>query len=187
VSGQSGTNGTGSRLTSVAYCSRGKLPAAASQTVRLPAGATASATATCPTGTVVVGGGFNTGASSRQMELVAELARVSSTQWRATMHNGSRHATTITALAYCATGAAPTMFSTTVSLTSRSGGVARASCPNPMSLVFGGLVATSPRLGIDAADLEPFSFTAATTKQWVVSGYNAGDLAGNLEALVYCR
>ena len=33
----------------------------------------------------------------------------------------------------------------------------------------------------------PCSWTAQTPTQWVVSGYNAGNLAGSLIAVAYCR
>jgi hypothetical protein len=53
--------------------------------------------------------------------------------------------------------------------------------------VFGGLVAHSPAVGKKAAVIAPFSWTASSNTQWVVSGYNAGGVAGTLDAVAYCR
>jgi hypothetical protein len=187
VIGESAAIGTGSRLTSIAYCDRGSVPAAAAKTVSLAAHHTASVTATCPAGTVVVGGGFKSGASPQHQELLSQLQATSSTQWRVTMRNIAKFPTTLTALAYCSAGPAPTLHSATAALPGEKGGTARASCPNGTALVFGGLLAVSPGSGVDSADIEPFSFSAPSTKQWVVGGYNAGARAGSLEALAYCR
>jgi len=187
VTGQSDTTGTGSQLTAVAYCDVGSLPSVTSQTVGLPVGRSVSATATCAAGTVLVGGGFKSGASPGHKELLSQLERVSPTQWRVTMRNISKSATTLTALAYCGTGVGPTLYSSTVPLASQRGGAAHASCPAGTLLVFGGLVAKSPGSGAVSADLEAFSFTAGSTKQWDVTAYNAGRLAGSLESLAYCR
>jgi hypothetical protein len=187
VDGQSDTKGVGSRLSAVAYCDFGPAPLTAAHTVTLQAGRAGSAIATCPAGTVVLGGGFKSGASPQHMELIAQLERGSSTQWRVTLRNISKFATTLTALAYCGRGTTPTEYSSTISLARDKGGTARANCPAGMSLAFGGVVVTSPGSGAAAADLEAFSLTAASTKQWVVSGYNAGNSAGTVEALAYCR
>jgi len=187
VSGQSGTPGIGSRLTSIAYCDRGAVPGTASSTVSVAAHRTGSATATCPAGEVVVGGGYDSGASLHHLELMVRLERTTPTQWRVILRNIAPRATKITALAYCGSGPAPTVHVATVSMPKNKGATARASCPANTSIVFGGLIANSPRSGIHGADLEAFSWIAATPKQWVVTGFNDGDAGGSLEALAYCR
>jgi hypothetical protein len=187
VTGQSGTPGIGSRLTAIAYCDRGAVPSTASSTVAVAANRTGSVTATCPAGKVVVGGGYNSGASRAHLELMVRLERPTPTQWRVILRNIAPRATTITALAYCGPGPAPTPHVNTVKLPKNKGGTARASCPADTSLVFGGLIANSPRSGVHGADLEAFSWSAASTKQWVVTGFNDGDAGGTLEALAYCR
>ena len=183
VSGQSGTKSVGSHLTSIAYCDRGRVPTSVSKKVGLAANQVGSATATCPAGLVVVGGGFNSGAAPGHLELVVQLARVTSTQWRVTLRNIAPGATSVTAIAYCGHGPAPKVQVSAVGMAAKKGGTARASCPAKTSLVFGGLVALSP----SSADLEPFSWTAASTTQWAVGGYNDGGSNGTMEALAYCR
>ena len=187
VLGQNGAPDTGSRLTAIAYCNRGAVPSTASNAVAVAANRTGAATATCPAGKVVVGGGYNSGASLHHLELMVRLERPSPTQWRVILRNIAPRATNVTAIAYCAAGPAPTERVTTVTMPKHKGGTARASCPANTSLVFGGLIANSPRSGIHGADLEAFSWTAASTKQWVVTGFNDGDAGGTLEALAYCR
>jgi len=187
VSGQNGAPDTGSRLTAVAYCARGAVPVTASNTVAVAAHRNGSVTATCPAGTVVVGGGFDSGASPQHLELMVRLDRPTSVQWRVVLRNIAATATKITALAYCAAGPAPTVHTATVKMGKNKGGTARASCPANTSLVFGGLIANSPGAGHQAADLEAFSWTASSTKQWVVTAFNDGGSSGNLEALAYCR
>jgi hypothetical protein len=187
VFGQSGVPDIGSRLTAIAYCDRGAVPGTASNTVAVAEHRTGSATATCPAGQVVVGGGYNSGASRAHLELMVRLERPTPTQWRVILRNIAPRATKITAIAYCAAGPAPTVYVATVPLGKNKGATARANCPTGTSLVFGGLIANSPRSGIHGADLEAFSWSAATTKQWVVTAFNDGDAGGSLEALAYCR
>jgi hypothetical protein len=187
VYGMSGTDLTGSRLTAAAYCERGPVPRAATKTVPLPALQVASATATCPAGTVVVGGGYNSAASAQHIELVGRLQRSSSTQWVVTMINIMPKATTLTAIAYCSAGSAPKQVTKAVSLAPHKGGTARASCPKGTTLAFGGVLGDEFQAGTKFGAVAPFSWTASTTTQWVVTGYNAGNVAGKLTALAYCR
>ena len=142
VIGQSGTPGTGSRLTSIAYCGRGAVPSAASNTVSLAAYRTGSATATCPAGTVVVGGGYKSGASLATLRSCCLVCEATTpTQWRVMLRNIAKfRATALTALAYCGSrSGAHRCTSTTVAMPGEKGGTARASCPAKTSLVFGGL------------------------------------------------
>ena len=186
VTGVSSSNKIGSRLTAVAYCDTGTTPRTVSRSVKMAAFATVTATAACPAGTVVAGGGFSSGASLEHQELVVQLA-ATSTQWSVTLRNITGAATSLNVYAYCAHAAAATPHTTTIALAPHKGGTARVGCPSPTKLVFGGLYAHSPAQGTKAAALAPFSWTAATTRQWVVTAYNAGDLEGHLDAIAYCR
>jgi hypothetical protein len=177
----------GSRLTAIAYCDKGPVPTVAQKTVTLPGFRVASAIATCPAGTVVVGGGYNSGASAQHVEILARLNRLASTQWVVTMVNLRSAATKLTSIAYCGHGVAPTQVASMVTLAAQKGGTARVSCPAGTSIVFGGVVANSPVVGKKSAVVAPFSWSAASTKQWVVTGFNAGDTAGGLIAVAYCR
>jgi len=188
VSGLSETVGTGSHLSAVAYCDRGAVPRVASGTVRLPGFAASTAIATCPTGTVVVGGGFSSGSSRTNLEYVGQLERASSTRLAVTMGNVVNVATTVTAIAYCAKGSAPTEHTTTLTLAGHKGGTARVNCPTGSALVFGG-VDVSPPTGTagNYSAVVPFSWTAQSPTQWVVSGYDVGNVSGSLTAVAYCR
>jgi hypothetical protein len=188
VSGQSETVGTGSHLSAVAYCDRGSVPRVASSSVRLNGFDAKTAIATCPAGTVVVGGGYSSGSSLTHLEYVGQLDRESSTQLAVTMVNVVKAATTVTAIAYCGKGPAPSEHTTTLTLAGHKGGTARVSCPTHTSLVFGGVDVSPPigKVGNFSAVI-PFSWTAQSPTQWVVSGYNIGNLSGTLIAVAYCR
>jgi hypothetical protein len=188
VSGASETVGTGSHLSAVAYCDRGSVPRVASSTVRLPGFDAKTAVATCPKGTVVVGGGYSSGSSRTHVEYVGQLDRESSTQLAVTMVNAVKAATTVTAIAYCAKGPAPSEHPTMLTLGGHKGGTARVSCPPHTSLVFGGVVVTPPSGSTgNFSAVIPFSWTAQSRTQWAVSGYNVGNLSGTLIAVAYCR
>jgi hypothetical protein len=187
VYGQSATGLVGSRLTSEAYCETGAVPTAVTKTVRLPALDAASAIATCPAGTVVVGGGYNSGASIQHQEVVIAMEALSPTQWVVAMGNISRSASTVTAIAYCAKGVTPTQVVATVKVAGNKGGTARVNCPSGTSIVFGGVLASFGGAGNKITALVPFSWTAASNRQWVVTAFNLGNTAGNLDAFAYCR
>jgi hypothetical protein len=189
VTGQSETIGTGSHLSAVAYCDPGIVPRRASSTVRLAGNDAKTAIATCPPGTVVVGGGYSSGSSFANVEYVGQLDLNSSTQLAVTMVNLVKAATTVSAIAYCAAGVAPTQHTTTLTLAGHRGGTARVGCPPGTSLVFGGVV-VSPPSGSSVKNFSaviPFSWTAQSTTQWVVTGYNLGTSSGTLAAVAYCR
>jgi len=189
VTGQSETVGTGSHLSAVAYCDPGTVPRRVSSTVRLPGHDAKTALATCPAGTVVVGGGYSSGSSFANVEYVGQLDLNSSTQLAVTMVNLVKAATTVTAIAYCAAGVAPVEHTTTMTLAGHKGGTARVSCPTGTSLVFGGVL-VSPPSGSSVTNFSaviPFSWTAQSTTQWVVTGYDLGTSSGTLAAVAYCR
>ena len=189
VSGQSEAIGTGSHLSAVAYCDRGSVPRVASSTIRLGGFDAKTAIATCPAGTVVVGGGYSSGSSLTHVEYLGQLDLDSSTRLAVTMVNISKAATTVTAIAYCAKGPAPTEHSTVLKLAGHKGGTARVSCPAHTSLVFGGVLVSPPTESSagNFSAVVPFTWTAPTPTQWVVSGYNLGNLPGTLLAVAYCR
>jgi hypothetical protein len=186
VTGTSASDVTGSRLTAEAYCDRGPVSATVSNSVKVGGFRAGTAIATCPAGTVVVGGGYNAGASKKNQEIVARLAALSANKWAASVFNISTTATTLTALAYCAKHVPVVGYVTAVTLAAHKGGTARVSCAKGTSLVFGGLYASSPTVGKKVAAIAPFSWTAASKTQWVVTAYNAGDVAGSIDALAYC-
>ncbi len=188
--GFNNSRATEGHLTAVAHCDRGNVPTAVEKSQLLPGGEGGSVVATCPAGTVVVGGGFDTYGGPRQINLVDRLERVSARQWLASANSITPNPTNLTAIAYCAPGAAPKVYSVTVKVPGHTGGTARVSCPSGTSLAFGGIEAAKTGLPYDAAhtaQVEAFSWTAASTSQWVVRAFNVGSRTGNLVALAYCR
>jgi hypothetical protein len=143
------------------------------------------AVAKCPAGTVVVAGGFNTRAHPYE-EVVKGLERTAADSWRATILNIGSVSTTITSIAYCGPGPAPTLTSAQVNIAGFRGGTARATCPGGTTLVFGGLVVTTGWSN-DLPHLVPFSFTADSTTTWSVAASNVNSVAGKATALAYCR
>ena len=172
-------------MSAVAYCDHGTGgPRVASKTVPLRGGDVGTAIATCPAGTVVVSGGYNSGATAPHIEFLQRLERVGLTQWLVTVRNGSSEPTTLTAYAYCSRGVAPRLASATVKLADTASTTARISCPKGTSLVGSGFAAnrTGGQLVI------PQRLTAKTSTQLVVAVYMTGfSYAGTLTALAYCR
>jgi hypothetical protein len=189
VTGQSETVGTGSHLSAVAYCDPGTVPRRASNTVRLPGNNAKTAIANCPAGTVVVGGGYSSGSSFDKVEYLGQLDLNSSTQLAVTMVNLVKTATTVTAIAYCAVAVAPAAYTTTLTIVGHKGGTARVRCPAGASVVFGGVLVSPPSRSshTNYSAVVPFSWTAPSTTQWVVTGYNLGTNSGTLTAVAYCR
>jgi hypothetical protein len=188
VTGQSNSTGASGHLSAVAYCGRGRVSTSASRTAPLPGSRALSATATCPAGTVVVGGGYRSGSGSTHLEGVGQLLAPSSTRWIVSMLNLTQAPTTITAIAYCATGVAPNPYRTTLTLAAHKGGTAHVRCPSKTSLVFGGVDTSEPTGPSTRSSLViPFRLTATSQTQWDVAGYNDGDRSGTLSAVAYCR
>jgi len=188
VYGASLSAGRSGSLSAVAYCDHGTAgPRVASKTV--PLVGTGTAIATCPAGTVVVGGGYNSAAIPMHAEYVQRLERVGLTQWRVTMINVGLP-TTMTAYAFCSGGVAPKLASATVKVPGDGvNTTAQVSCPKGTALVGGGFVEN----GTGGLDVVPQRLTAASTTQWVVAGYgvfvylNGNSHAATLTALAYCR
>ena len=95
---------TEGHLTAVAHCDRGNVATAVEKSQLLPGGEGGSVVATCPAGTVVVGGGFDTYGGPRQINLVDRLERVSARQWLASANSITPNPTNLTAIAYCRAG-----------------------------------------------------------------------------------
>ncbi len=186
VTGQSLTAKSSSRLTAVAYCARGaSAPRVVSKSAPLPGLVVRTVVATCPVGTIAVGGGYSSAASLDHAEAVFQLEQgPDPRQWVVSLGNVMKTATKMTAYAYCAAGAAPVVVEKSIAVKPHKGGTAHASCPAGKSLLFGGLLATSPG---PTADLPAFSWSASSSRQWDVAGFNVGDQAGDLTAIAYCR
>ncbi len=186
ATGSSLSSTRGSRLSSVAYCGSAKGTITRQKTVNVAGHRSGAAVATCPAGTVVVGGGFKT-KPFPFFEDVKGLERLTKRTWRATILNIGDQRTTITAIAYCGHGAVPVMRAHAIQVKSGRGGTVRATCPRGKVLVFGGVVAAAPGVADNQPHVFPFSLTAETTTRWAVKATNGGGHRGNLTALAYCR
>ena len=186
VYGQSVSTTRGSQLTAVAYCSNAPAPTAVQETVSVAKGHLGRAVAKCPAGTVVVGGGFNTKAFP-QVGAVAGLERIAADAWRVSILNIGDGPTTVTAIAYCGAGPAPTAKSAAVLLRSGAIGTAKATCPGGTALLFGGEIASASGLADRLPHVLAFSFAPVSNTQWNASGGNGGGSPGWITALAYCR
>jgi hypothetical protein len=183
--GQSMAPTRGSQLTSIAYCSAVGPTQVVENTVSVLGHHVGSAVATCPVGTVVVAGGFNT-RGIPHFAAMKGLERIADDQWRATIVNVNQWTTTITSIAYCGPGPAPIMVSGQVNVPANSGATARATCPLGTELLFGGHTATVG-VGDHLPHILPFGFQAETTTRWGVAAKDVNKVPGKVTALAYCR
>ena len=131
-----------------------------SKSAPLPGLTVRTVIATCPVGTIAVGGGYSSAASLDHAEAVFQLADgADPRQLAVSLGNVKKTATKMTAYAYCAAGVAPVVVEKTISVKPHKGGTAHATCPSGTSLLFGGLRATSP--GSPTFNLPAFSWSAS--------------------------
>jgi hypothetical protein len=164
------------KLTSYAYCGRGPITSRHNKRVVITSYGTA--TAKCPAGKVVLGGGFAT--SPNTVFAVQRLLRLGTDRWQVSgyLRYGITKRTELKAIAYCGKGPAPQAVSRTVRLSS-DGGRATATCPTGKRLAFGGMVARAakPRTAL------VFIMRVKDVNGWEV----ANSTAGTLTSVAYCR
>ena len=175
-------------LTAVAFCAAGPGPArtTVSKTASVAARGGGAVTATCPAGTVLVGGGFHAPVTAEIY--LTRLERTSARAWRVAVANFTFGAVPLTAIAYC--GAGPVPQQALAIAQSPSGGQpfnVAAVCPVHTSLVFGGLRATNLGPGFDPVVVLPISLEASSSGSWRVDGVAGFVGGGSLQALAYCR
>ena len=188
VTGASGSGTTGSRLTAVAYCDTGPEPTTASHSVTVVGLAAGSATATCPTGKVLVAGGFNAGTSSKHQEIVRRLEASSPRQWTVTVlehlaHGHDTHRGRVLLAGRDPVGALEAVDAAPAQGRYRSGGLSEGDFARVRR--FARAFARGGRQGGGGRTLQLDRVASKT--QWVVTGYNAGAAPGSLDALAYCR
>jgi hypothetical protein len=150
------------------------------------AGQTSTATATCPAGTVAMGGGFTTQFTSSGALAVDNSFRSSNQSWTASGENVSG-AASITTYAYCRRNRKP-ITDVTAAGVIPSGpfthGTAAAACPGGTQLISGGYQTTSG----PAADAVTFPQVNATTTPgiWTVRSVNNSAGTQTLTAHAYC-
>ena len=166
------------KATSIAYCTSGAVPLKVTRSKRV--GAVGGVTATCPAGTVVLGGGFAT--SPHSFVGIQDLERIAADQWRvriATIVGTPR--SILTSIAYCGKGPAPKLVRSRVVLSPHTfERTAVATCAAGNSLMFGGVIED----GGYAVRLN-----APTSSSWratVIAGVSVSGQV-HVTALAYCR
>jgi len=179
-------SGKTSRLTATAYCYPGPAPSKATNTavIRHQAG---GVTATCPAGKVVVAAGFASQAGTGHGHDVNSIERIAANKLRVTLVAAQQVTASLTAIAYCRSGPAPTLVSKSVAIAPGHLATARAKCPSGSSLAFGGVIAEAHIGNEKRPVIYPVRISADNTTVWRVSGRNAGLAGGKLTALAYCR
>jgi hypothetical protein len=120
---------------------------------------TGTATATCPGGTKVAGGGFDAPSSDQVMAIAYESVKVDQHAWRASVQlldPGSPNTVTLTTYAYCRAHAPATHVSSQTVPTSGSvqlGPTASATCPRGETAVAGGFHMPPPLVYPTVTDL----------------------------------
>jgi hypothetical protein len=170
-------------VTAIAYCGSGPVPRKVTHSERM--GESGAVTATCPAGTVVVGGGFAT--SPHSFVAIKDLERFGADRWRVFAERFyGRRRTILTAIAYCGAGPAPSLADSRAALRGNRPTTV-ATCPAGRSLVFGGVRITTAHPKPGSTDLAAATvLKAPTATSWRVAGLSGGGV-GRLTALAYCR
>ena len=156
-------------------------------------GSQADATATCPTGTQALGGGFS---SSPTPQLSGSVAfpifwtdrRTGPTTWQAALSSSGNVARTVTSFAYCATGLK--IAETSGSATLPGSGPAASSaaavtplCPGGKALLGGGF-SNTPATATSAIAL--LSGSSAVNGSWRLDALNDSTIDGTIASFGYC-
>jgi hypothetical protein len=148
----------------------------------------ATVTATCPAGTVAVGGGYASGAGPTNLAFLGALVLSSPTRLSVGMANIASVQTTLTALVDCAAGPALVQREQAVTVPGQKQATATVNCLSGTTLAFGGLDASPPSDSkAGSSGVIPLSWHATSPTQWRVTAYNVGTRSGMVYADAYCR
>jgi hypothetical protein len=146
---------------------------------------TGTATATCPGGTTVRAGGFDTGSSVSAGNIAhpLDLELASPTQLRVRVHNFSATANSVTAIALCGKGPGLTAVEATTALpVGGNGAPATATCPGGRRVAFAGFRSGYEQLG----ELFISALVRVSDSQAQATGY-AVDMGNTVTAIAYCE
>jgi hypothetical protein len=157
-------------------------------------GPVGSATATCPTGTVALGGGFSSSPApdeaSGSFPVFFESYRNTPTTWISSFANIGPSAHDVTSYAYCAAGlrVAETSGSATLPASASGGPIGQATavappCPKGRSMLGGGFHNSTPTVSGSVPFLDKSAPVGGT---WQVGGWNLSMVPGTLGASGYC-
>ena len=162
-----------------------------SKSVVLPAGGLGIATAVCPSGDYVTGGGFVDAVSwppnSGGETWVESEALVSAGRGWSVEGKDYQPATAITALAYCTKGTAPSLkkVSKTVKVSDRGLGTSEVQCPAGTVVLNGGFTVTFPTYKASWAPVQSAYRPSPTSwKVSAVNGFDPGSI--DITATAYC-
>ncbi|MBN1611679.1 MAG: hypothetical protein JW940_33910 [Polyangiaceae bacterium] len=176
-------NGTAQYVTSYAYCLTGTSGTTAESTriESVAAGASKCVSVSCPSGTVLTGGGFNH--SADLMHVYANSANVASTGWIACGTNTTSGPVNLRARATCLSGVAASSYrkSTSSYIAATSYGTNAIPCNEGSLVTSGGLGAGQP-LQWYIGKIE----SAAGTDRWRVYAYNPASSRQLLDVRVQC-
>ena len=187
-----GVNGgtANSTLTSRSYCSVHAARGVVSKTVSFSnITSTATATATCHAGKVVLGMGFKIPTAlilngpSYPRAVITKLRATSTTVTARAAGDSS----SITAIAYCGRGhaAKEKTVSASLRLANRLTS-ATATCAAGTHIVFGGFE-TDFEIERGGAQVAPSSMSSSGNNKWTVSAFNASPTPGPVRSYAYCR
>jgi hypothetical protein len=174
------------------YCSvRAKARKSRIKKVPLPDGGKASATATCPPKTTVLGGGYQVPIvpnGGTPVDVISALVRPTRRTWRVTavsLPGSSATAGHVTAIAYCGAGPPAVQASTTKTVDSGATRHLIAHCPAGRHVLFGG-ARTQLGSAFGSPGVTPFGLVRAGLTKWKLVAANDG-APGKATAIVYCR
>ena len=163
-----------------------KPPVAVSSATQIaPSDESGTATATCPAGTTVRAGGFDTGSSLSAGNVAhpLDLELASPTQLRVRVHNFTATANSVTAIALCGKGPGLTAVESTLALpVGGNGATATATCPGGRRVAFAGFRSGFEQFG----ELFIGALVRASDSQAQATGY-AIDNGNTVTAIAYCE
>jgi hypothetical protein len=157
-------------------------------------GKQSTATASCPAGTLAIGGGYSSApapnlTASSSFPVMWQSYRSSPTSWLSTFTNSGATAHTMTSYAYCAAGLNVQEASASASLPASSmAGIQSTtlpspSCSNGRALLGGGFTSTPPT---SMGPLPILSKSAAAGPAWEFGVYNLSGAPDSVSSVGYC-
>ena len=182
--------GKDSKITSIAYCTAGAKPLVVRATVTgvVTDADPAIATASCPEGRTLIGGGYS--ATGRVIPI--GLERVGSNAWQVSLINRESAEIKVTAIAICGKGSKPAAVEQRVLVKegAATGGTTTAECKSGKKVVFAGLRAEWNTIsGLNAMPTAWWRPTATTVRATAIHDIIGPSInqSSELVAIAYCR
>jgi hypothetical protein len=158
--------------------------------VRAAEGRATSVVASCLRGTVLLDGGFYTrkGTNPSATTFVKKLERIGPSSWDVTAV--ANFNTQLTSIASCGTGAIPWgVMARATRLQAGEQGTSVATCPNGMTVIFGGVIAQDVGTSFHSVARPCSPLRSRVRPRWSALGANASSaqVPGTVTAIAYCR